>query len=209
MLARRTLTLGVAVLQEPILRQEHVDDARQAQHVLALAEQQAAAILAAAEQEAQRQITLAVGEFWVGANEFLQGFDYERTAYQAQALGTVEQLLNETLGRLLDATGLPERTRALLRDLAASQPIAATATLICHPDLEPVVQAWLVESRFAPFWQVQSSSAMAPLALTLSHASGAFDLDWQSLRDGLPIPRAETPATLANAHGTEAVFDAT
>jgi type III secretion protein L len=209
MLAKRTLTLGMPVLQEPILRHEHLSDARQAQHILAQAEQQAAAILAAAEQEAQHQITLAVGAFWAGANEFLQGFEQERATYQRQALGTVEQLLNEALGRLLDNTGLPERTRALLRDLAASQPIAAVATLICHPDLEPVVQAWLAESRFAQFWQVQSSSAMAPLALTLSHASGAFDLDWQSLRDGLPVARAEAPATVVNEHGTDALLDAT
>lgn len=209
MLAKRTLTLGMPVLQEPILRYEHLHNARQAQHILAQAEQQAAAILAAAEQEAQRQITRAVGEFWAGANEFLQGFEQQRAIYQQQALGTVEQLLNEGLGRLLDAAGLPERTRAVLRDLAASQPIAAAATLICHPDLEPVVQAWLAESRFAQFWQVQASSAMEPLALTLRHASGAYDLDWQSLRDGLPIARADAPAVLVSTHGTEAVLDAT
>jgi type III secretion protein L len=190
MLARRALTLGTPVLEEPILRREHVEDVRRAHDVLANAQQQAQRILDEAEQEAHNQIEQAVSRFWSSASIFLQGLEEEREAFRREALGSVEQLFNEALSRLLDAASLPERTRALLLDLAASQAIASTATLSCHPDLAPTVEDWLAQSRFAQVWQVQCDSTMSLEILTLSHASGAFDVDWGILRAGLLIARA-------------------
>jgi type III secretion protein L len=185
MLAKRSLTLGIPVVHEPILRREHLNDVRRADDILAQARQQAQRILDDAEHEAASRIAQLTGQFWADANAFLQGLEEEREAFRRDALDTVDQLLNEALSRLLDATSLPERTRALLRDLEASQPIASAATLSCHPDLAPTVEDWLEHSRFAPMWQVQSNHAMPPDTLTLSHDSGAFEVDWNALRAGL------------------------
>lgn len=190
MLARRSLSLGLPVLEEPIVRREHLAEARQAQDVLALAEQQADQIRAQAHEDAQVHIEQAVGEFWAGANAFLQSLEEEREAFRDQALGAVEQLLNQALSRLLDAAELPERTRVLLRELAASQPVAAVATLTCHSALLDTVHTWLAESRFARLWDVQSNDTLPTHSLTLIHASGTFDVDWHTLRGGLLVPDA-------------------
>lgn len=188
MLAKRTLTLGTPVLEEPILRREHLDDARRAHDVLVQARQQAQRMLDEAEQEARYQIEQAVGQFWAEANAFVQGLEEERETFRREALSSVEQLLNQALSRLLDTASLPERTRALLRDLAASQPIASVATLNCHPDLAPAVDEWLAQSRFAQVWEVQCNSTLSAETVTLSHASGAFEVDWNRLRAGLLVP---------------------
>jgi type III secretion protein L len=188
MLAKRVLTLGMPVVEEPILRREQLDDVRRADDILVDTRLHARQILDDAEQEARHQIEQATGRFWADANAFLQSLEQERETFRRDALDTVEQLLNEALTRLLDAASLPERTRALLRDLSASQPTASAATLSCHPDLAPTVEDWLGQSRFAQVWLVQCNSAMPPDTLTLSHDSGAFEVDWNILRAGLAIP---------------------
>ncbi|MBD1554537.1 type III secretion system stator protein SctL [Pseudomonas typographi] len=190
MLTKRTLSLGTPVIAEPILRHEDIANSQRAQEVLAHARDQAERIRAEATLEARQQIDQAVGQFWAGANAFLQGFDEERAAFRGEALASVEQLLNVALSRLLDDTDLAERTRALLRDLAASQPVDSAATLSCHPDLAPTVGEWLSHSRFATLWRLEGNSAMPTNALKLSHATGAFDVDWNRLREGLLAPYA-------------------
>lgn len=185
MLANRVLKLGMPVVAEPILRRECFDDVQRADDILAHARRQAERILHEAEQEASARIGQMTGQFWADANAFLQGMLEEREAFRSDALETVEQLLNEALTRLLDATTLPERTRALLRDLEASQPIASAATLSCHPELLTSVEAWLEQSRFAQLWQVQPNTAMPLDTLTLTHDCGAFEVDWSVMRVGL------------------------
>ncbi|WP_223536956.1 type III secretion system stator protein SctL [Pseudomonas sp. GL-B-16] len=187
MLAKRVLSLGMPVVEEPILRREHLNDVRRADDLLAQARQQAQRILDEAEQEARHQVERATGQFWADANTFLQDLEEERKAFRREALDTVDHLLNEAMTRLLDDASLPERIRALLRDLSASQPIASAATLSCHPELAPTVQDWLEQSRFAQLWQVQPNNAMPSETLVLSHASGAFEVDWNTLRAGLMV----------------------
>ncbi len=185
MLVKRSLSLGVSSLAEPILKREHIEDARRAEDVLAQALAQAEQIQLHAQEQAHEQVSQAVAEFWEQAGAFLQGLEAERQNFQDEALAAAEQLLSTAMARLLDEAGLAERTRALLRSLAASQPLEVRATLQCHPDLLPAVTQWLADSRFASVWQVQANSRLADDVLTLSHATGAFDIQWAQLRAGL------------------------
>ncbi|GGM31244.1 type III secretion system stator protein SctL [Pseudomonas asuensis] len=187
MLVKRTLSLGSPVINEPILRREAIADAWRAQEVLDQALQQADLIRAKAVEEGQQQVDQTIGEFWNIANAFLQTLEAEREAFRRDILISVEELLNLSLSRLLDDTDLPERIRALLRDLAQSQSVDMVATLNCHPDLAESVSQWLSHSRFAALWRIESDASMPLAALRLSHATGAFEVDWDSLRNGLMI----------------------
>jgi type III secretion protein L len=187
MLVKRTLSLGLPVIGEPILRREAIADTLRAQEVLDHALHQADLIRAKAAEEGQQQVDQTIGEFWNMANTFLQALEAEREAFRQDILVSVEELLNLSLSRLLDETGLPERIRALLRNLAQSQSVDTVATLSCHPDLTESVAQWLLHSRFAALWQIESNAAMPLGALRLSHATGAFEIDWDSLRNGLMI----------------------
>jgi type III secretion protein L len=91
---------------------------------------------------------------------------------------------------LLDETSLVERIRALVRNLATSQVDEAAATLSCHPQVLEPLGEWLADSRFAGHWQLKGDTSMPPDALRLSHANGAFDIDWQSLHRGL-LPQGD------------------
>ncbi len=185
MLARRSLSLGVAVISEPVLRREDLVDALRAQNILEHAQQQAEVIRTQALVEGQQLIDQAVGEFWSVANEFLLELHEEREAFRREALVSVEELLNLSLSRLLDEAQLPERIRALLGNLADSQPVAVAATLSCHPDLAEIVGEWLSHSRFTKLWRLESNNALPVGSLRLTHTNGSFDVDWESLRNGL------------------------
>jgi type III secretion protein L len=187
MFVKRALSLGSPVINEPILRREAIADALRAQEVLDQALHQADLIRAEAVEEGQQQVAQTIGEFWNIANTFLQTLEAEREAFRRDMLISVEELLNLSLSRLLDETGLPERIRALLRDLAQSQSVDTVATLNCHPDLTESVTQWLSHSRFATLWRVESNAAMPPEVLRLGHATGAFEIDWDSLRNGLLV----------------------
>jgi type III secretion protein L len=199
MLVKRTLSFGASTLAEPIIRREHIEENRRAQDVLAHAHAQAEQILLQAEYLAQEQVAQAVAEFWDNATAFIQGLEEQRHALQQEALVAAEHVLGSAMARLLDEAGLAERTRALLRALAASQPMEAIATLQCHPQLLPDVTAWLADSRFASVWQVQASTRLPTDALTLSHATGAFDIQWAHLRAGLLPAGASTEASVTPA----------
>jgi len=186
MLVKRRLSLGpTIVLAEPIVRREDLADSRLARELLDAARLQADQLLAQVQEQAQRLLDQALAEFWGTANGFLQSLEEQRLASQRDAMASVEELLNLALGRLLDESSLVERVRALVRNLAASQVDEAAGTLSCHPQLLEPLGQWLADSRFADHWQLRGDTSMPPDALRLSHANGAFDIDWQSLRRGL------------------------
>lgn len=191
MLIKRRLSLGsVAVLAEPIVRREDLADAQLAHEMLATARLQTDQLLAQAQEHAQGVLDQALAEFWDTANGFLQSLEEQRLVSQRDAVASAEELLNLALGRLLDETSLVERIRALVRNLATSQVDEAAATLSCHPQLLEPLGEWLADSRFADHWQLKGDTSMPPDALRLSHADGAFDIDWQSLRRGL-LPQGD------------------
>lgn len=186
MLAKRSLVLSSsAVLAETILRREDLADMQLASEVLRHAQQQAQDILIDARQQARQEQDQALAQFWDRANRFLQDLQLQRQTLQQEAMAAVEALLTATLTRLLDDTSLAERTRALVRHLADSQPDEATATLSAHPDLLDELRQWLAESRFAEHWQLKADPSLALHSLRLSDANGAFDVDWSRLRCGL------------------------
>lgn len=185
MLTKRRVNLGSPVLAEPILRLQLLEDARRADELLSRAEAQAEQLLLKAHEQRQQYLDDAVASFWGEANALLQDIRDERAAYQHNALSTVDSLLNIALSRLLDETDLPERIRALLRNLTDSLPSKAQATLTCHPEITGLVQDWLNTMRLDALWQVEADPALAADALRLSTALGAFHIDWPSLRRGL------------------------
>jgi type III secretion protein L len=186
MLARRSLSLSSsAVLTETILRHDDLADMQRAGEVLAQARLQASQWLADARDQAQQEQEQALAEFWGQANDILQGLQQQRLALEQEALDAVEALLNQSMAQLLDEASLPERTRALVRNLAASQAREALATLTCHPDMQATLVEWLADSRFTEHWQIKTDQSLAPLTLRLSDANGAFDIDWTGLRRGL------------------------
>lgn len=191
MLVKRRLSLGsAAVLAEPIVRREDLADTQLAHKVLDTARLEADQLLARVQEHAQGVLDQALAEFWDTANGFLQSLEEQRLTSQRDALASAEELLNLALGRLLDETSLVERIRALVRNLAASQVTEATGTLSCHPQLLEPLGEWLADSRFACHWQLKGDTSMPPDALRLSHANGAFDIDWRSLRRGL-LPQGD------------------
>jgi type III secretion protein L len=186
MLAKRRLVLSPsAVLVEPLLRREDIADTQLAAEVLSNARHQAALILEDARHQAQQEKDEALGQFWASANQFLQALNQQRQALERESMVAVEALLTSTLARLLDESTLAERTRALVKNLAGSQPYETQATLGAHPDMLDDLSQWLAQSRFAEHWQLKPDPSLAPQSLRLSDANGAFEIDWTSLRRGL------------------------
>lgn len=192
MLAKRSLSLpSTAVLVETLLRREDIADMQLASEVLRDAHLEAEQIRAQAREQALRERDQAHVQFWESANAFLQNLQQQRQTLQRDSMNAVEEVLNSSLARLLDQTTLPERTRALVRQLADGQRFEAVATLSAHPDMLDDLRQWLGESRFAEHWQLKGDRLMAPQALRLSDANGAFEIDWASLRNGLLGQAAE------------------
>ncbi|MFY1663054.1 type III secretion system stator protein SctL [Pseudomonas sp. Pseu.R1] len=186
MLAKRSLSLASsAVLAEPLLRRDDLVDLQRACEVLRNAHLDAQQILADAREQAQRERDQALAQFWMDANAVLQDLEQQRQTLQRESMAAVEELLNQTLARLLDETTLAERTRALVRHLADSQRYAVSATLSAHPDRLDALADWLTDSRFSEHWQLKGDPLMPPEALRLSDDNGAFDIEWASLRRGL------------------------
>jgi type III secretion protein L len=186
MLAKRRLVLSsTAVLGETILRREDIADSQRAAEVLDDARRQARQILDDAEHQAQQLQDQALAQFWDRTERFLQDLEQQRQIQQEQGMHAVEQLLHGALSGLLDKADLAERTRALVRHLAASQPVETVATLSAHPDMLLSLSQWLEGSRYAEHWQLKGDASLAADSLRLSDANGAFDVDWASLRRGL------------------------
>jgi type III secretion protein L len=186
MLTKRRLVLSPsAVLVETVLRREDIADTQLAAEVLSNARRDAALMLEEARHQAQHEKDQALSQFWASANQFLHGLNQERQALQRESMTAVEALLTSTLARLLDESTLAERTRALVRHLADSQPYEAQATLGAHPERLDELRQWLAQSRFAEHWQLKADPSLSPQSLRLSDANGAFDVDWTSLRRGL------------------------
>ncbi|MGX9566201.1 type III secretion system stator protein SctL [Pseudomonas sp. CFBP 5748] len=186
MLAKRRIALtDSVVLPEPILRREHIADSLLAREILFDAQQQVQAMRVVQQEEGQRLHRQALAEFWETANAFLQDLQVQRDALQQQAMSAVEELLSDALRHLLDNTTLAERARALVKNLAASLPNEAVATLSVHPDMVEPLAEWLAQSRFAELWQLKRDTTLTPGSLRLSDANGAFEIDWADLRDGL------------------------
>lgn len=186
MLAKRRIALtDSVVLPEPILRREHIADSLLAREILFEAQQQVQAMRVVQQEEGQRLHQQALAEFWETANAFLQDLQVQRDDLQQQAMSAVEELLNDALRHLLDGTTLAERARALVKNLAASLPNEAIATLSVHPDMVEPLAEWLAQSRFAELWQLKRDTTLTPGSLRLSDANGAFEIDWADLRDGL------------------------
>jgi type III secretion protein L len=191
MLAKRRLLLSSsAVLVTDILRREDLAGTVLAAQVLDNARAEAEQILAAAHARAQHEKDQALVQFWNSANDFLQQLEQQRQALAEASMEAVEALLNEALADLLDQTSLAERSRALMRNLAAGQLVETTAVLSAHPEMLDSLGEWLSASRFADHWQLKGEPALAPQTLRLSDANGAFDIDWDSLRRGLVGPSA-------------------
>lgn len=191
MLAKRRLVLSSsAVLITDILRREDLAGTVLAAQVLDNARAEAEQILAAAHARAQHEKDQALAQFWNSANDFLQQLEQQRQALAEASMEAVEALLNEALADLLDQTSLAERSRALMRNLAAGQLVETTAVLSAHPEMLDSLGEWLSASRFADHWQLKGDPALAPQTLRLSDANGAFDIDWGSLRRGLVGPSA-------------------
>lgn len=186
MLAKRRLVLSSsAVLVTDILRREDLAGTMLAAEVLDNARAEAEQILAAAHAQAQREKDQALAHFWNSANGFLQQLEQQRSALAQESMEAVETLLNEALAELLDQTTLAERSRALMRNLAAGQTVETRAVLSANPDMLDSLGEWLSASRFADHWQLKGDPTLAPQTLRLSDANGAFDIDWDSLRRGL------------------------
>ena len=191
MLAKRRLVLSSsAVLVTDILRREDLAGTVLAAQVLDNARAEAEQILAAAHARAQHEKDQALAQFWDSANDFLQELEQQRQALAEASMAAVEALLNEALADLLDQTSLAERSRALMRNLAAGQLVETTAVLSAPPEMLDSLGEWLSASRFADHWQLKGDPALAPQTLRLSDANGAFDIDWDSLRRGLVGPSA-------------------
>lgn len=186
MLAKRRLVLSSsAVLVTDILRREDLAGTVLAAEVLDNARAEAEQILADAHTQAQQEKDQALAQFWDSANGFLQQLEQQRSALAQESMEAVEALLNEALAELLDQTTLAERSRALMRNLAAGQTVETRAVLSAHPDMLDSLAEWLSASRFADHWQLKGDPTLAPQTLRLSDANGAFDIDWDSLRRGL------------------------
>lgn len=185
MLVKRRLSLPPQVLLEPLLRRELFDDVLRAEQLLERAAQQADAMLQDAEYQCQQQLQSAQALFWEETNLQLQAFADENLAFQRELLASVDRLLLLAMTRLLDETDLSGRIRALLRNLSDSQAGRAAATLSCHPQQAQAVQAWLEDSGLVALWAVQQDTQVPLQALRLSHAQGAFEIDWEQLRAGL------------------------
>lgn len=182
---RRIVLSSTAVLAETILRHEDLADTLLASQVLERARDEAEQWRTLFEEHARREHEQAVAGFWESANDFLQSLAQQHQALQQQSMQAVEELLYTALAQLLDEASLAERARALVRNLAQSQPHVVVATLSAHPDqLEPLSE-WLGNSRFAENWQLKSDTTLGPDTLRLSDANGAFDIDWPALRRGL------------------------
>lgn len=185
MLIKRRLSLGAAVIAEPILRRQQLDDSLRAADLLTQAERQAAQQLRDGQVQQQQCLDQAAASFWSQANALLQAIEQERSAYQGAALAAVDSLLNTALSHLIDDTDLPQRIRALLRNLDLGLPHKVEASLTCHPDVAATVHDWLADKGLDSLWEVHADPETAPETLRLSNALGAFDIDWASLRRGL------------------------
>jgi type III secretion protein L len=186
MLAKRRLALSSSsVLLTDILRREDLSDTVLAAEVLSSARAEAEKVLAAAHSQAQRERDQALAQFWDSANGFLTQLQQQRLALAEESMHAVETLLNEALAELLDQTSLAERSRALMRNLAAGHTVESSAVLSAHPDILDSLSDWLSASRFADHWHLKADPKLAPQSLRLSDAHGAFDIDWDGLRRGL------------------------
>ncbi len=189
MLVRRTLSVGGQGPQgQQIVRLEQFRDSQAAVDVLSRAREQAEALLVEAQVLRQQVLDDATAQFWEQAVGFLQGLEGERQALHDAVVEASRQLLNRAIERLFEESPPGERARVLLTHLAASQAVATVATLNCHPQLGPQVQAWLAASRYASVWQVRENSSMALDALRLSCDNGEFELDWAGLQCCLSVP---------------------
>ncbi|SDH58489.1 type III secretion protein L [Pseudomonas flavescens] len=200
MLVRRRLAMPEQVLHEPLLRRETVHELLRADQVLDQARQQADELLQAAQDQCRHYLQSAQAAFWEQANRQLQAFADDNAALQHEVLASLDRLLGQALGRLLDDTDLTQRIRALLGNLSDSPAAHATATLSCHPQQAQAVRAWLDDSSLAGLWSVRESPQVALQALRLSHAQGALEIDWDALRRSLTGQSAADAAAHSQLH---------
>lgn len=196
MLVRRRMSVGGQGPQgQQIIRLEQFRDSQAAVDVLSRAREQAEALLVEAHAMRQQVLDDALAQFWEQAGGFLQGLEAERQALHDAVVEACGQLLNRALERVFEESPPGERARVLLTHLAASQTVAAVATVSCHPQRWAQVQAWLTASRYASVWQVREDSSLAVDALRLSCDNGEFELDWAGLQRCLSVPGS--PAEVA------------
>lgn len=182
---RRILLSSTTVCAETVLRREDLADTVLARDLLEAARVEINRLLAQAQVDAQSLKERELAEFWASTQGFLQALEEHRLTLQHDAVASVEELLNTGLGRLLDDVGMPERVRALVRNLTDGLTGSERATLSCHPSMLEPLSEWVAASTFASHWQLKTDPALPSDALRLNHANGAFDIDWPSLRRGL------------------------
>jgi type III secretion protein L len=186
MLVKRRISLSsTTVFAETLLRREDLAGTLLAGELLEAARLEINNLLAKAQTDAQQLKERALAEFWESTQVFVQALEDHHLTLQQDALASVEELLNLGLERLLDAADMPERVRALVRNLTDGWQGVDKATLSCHPSILDPLSEWIAASPFASLWQLKTDSALPPETLQLNHANGAFDIDWQSLRRGL------------------------
>lgn len=190
MLISRRLSLGEpAVVGVRIVRHAQLTDSVAAQDLLSRAQAQADSLLLNAQAQRQQILDVALTEFWEEAGAFLQTLRAEYQALQDDVIAASRRVVNQVIEQVFDDCATPDRARALVSHLAASQRYASAASLNCHPELFNDVQAWIMGSRFALVWQLREDSSLPVSALRLTSGSGDFELDWASLQRCVQVPK--------------------
>jgi type III secretion protein L len=184
MFVRRVLSFNPQhpSLAEPVLRRECFESMPLASEWLARAEATAKTIVNDAQVQARSAVADARAEFWVQANQVLQGWEVERQAQREAIVEQVRQLLSQTLASLLGTFTGEERTLALIRQIDQGQRRPAQGTMRCADDIYLSVEAVLLSQPHA-HWMLERDSGLSPGALVLSTAAGDFALDWERLSE--------------------------
>lgn len=195
----------IALLSDPqlvpdsVLTREAIAEHQQALTVIQLAERQAQQRL----EEASREADILLAEAQLRSEEALKTqADQQQQAFYDQAqqlfahwheqeqqwqqalIPRAEALLNQAMSQLFDQQPEGTRLQVMLAQLLKAQGRQAAATLICAPDSEPAVAAWLAD-RPQLAWEISADAALPSDQLILATEKGELHLSWSRLRDTL------------------------
>ncbi|MFL1391590.1 type III secretion system stator protein SctL [Pseudomonas tritici] len=173
---------SASVFPTPLVPREVLADVASANQLLVHAQTDADELIRRAGEKCETMQKEASLEIWQRADKQLKCWEHERE----EILGRLEHhatlVINRAIKCIFDETVEPQRLRALIKQLLASQIPQVNATLLCCPNEFEHVNQSLV-SYGATLWKLQSDVTVPPQTLTLRTDEGDFLINWHSMLD--------------------------
>ncbi|OXS21908.1 type III secretion system stator protein SctL [Pseudomonas rhodesiae] len=166
----------------PLVPREILADVENASQLLMLAQAEADELIRQANEKCEAMLKKASVEIWQRANKQFKSWEREHEEMLAHLEYHATLIINQATKCIFDEAVEPQRLRALIKQLLASQIPQISATLLCCPnELEHVKQ--ILVSHGATLWKLQPDVTVPSQTLTLRTDEGDFLITWNSMLD--------------------------